>query len=204
MNCQTARDLIDPCVAGTLAARDATALEEHVAGCAECRLDLAAARALRDPVRALPRQVDPPNDLWPAVRQRLGGRKRTPGWGALAAAAVLLITLTSVVTALLLDRRDTTAVPLASGAAAVRMVEAGYIEQARGLEATLEEGRDRLAPETIAIVEQNLEVIAEAIAESRAALEQDPANQDLRILLRTGHEQRVALLEQAVRLSREL
>lgn len=203
MTCESARNLIDSYVAGTLAARDALALEEHSAGCAECAIDLAAARALADPVRALPRRMDPPGDLWPVVRQRLV-RKRMPGWGALAAAAVLLIALTSVVTALLLDRRDTAMVPLASGDAAVRMVEAGYVEQARELEAALEEGRDRLAPETIAIVEQNLDVIAEAIAESRAALEQDPANQDLRILLRTGHEQRVALLEQAVRLSREL
>lgn len=203
MNCETVRDLIDPYVAGTLAARDAAALEEHVAGCAECTIDLAAASALKDPVRALPRRMDPPSDLWPAVRLRLVER-RIPGWGALAAAAVLLIALTSVVTALLLNRRDAATVPLASGAAAVRMVEASYVEQARALEAALEEGRDRLAPETIAIVQQNLEVIAEAITESRAALEQDPANQDLRILLRTGHEQRVALLEQAVRLSREL
>ena len=203
MTCESARNWIDAYVAGTLAARDALALEEHSAGCAECALDLAAASSLAGPVRALPRRMDPPGDLWPAVRQRLV-RKRTPGWGALASAAVLLIALTSVVTALLLDRRDATTVPLASGAAAVRMVEAGYVEQALELEAALEQGRERLAPETITIVERNLDVIAKAIAESRAALEQDPANQDLRILLRTGHEQRVALLEQAVRLSREL
>lgn len=203
MNCETARDLIDPYMAGTLAARDALALEEHVAGCAECTIDLAAAGSLRDPVRGLPRSIEPPRDLWPVVRRRLA-RRRMPGWGALAAAAVLLIALSSVVTALLLDRRDTAAVPLASGMAAVRMVEAGYVEQARELEAALEEGRERLAPETISIVERNLKVIAEAVADSRAALEEDPANQDLRILLRTGHEQRVALLEQAVRLSREL
>ncbi len=203
MTCESARNLIDSYVAGTLAARDALALEEHVAVCAECTIDLAAAGSLAGPVRALPRRMDPPGDLWPAVRQRLV-RKRTPGWGALAAAAVLLIALTSVVTALLLDRRDATTASLASGAAAVRMVEAGYVEQALELEAALEQGRERLAPETITIVERNLDVIAKAIAESRAALEQDPANQDLRILLRTGHEQRVALLEQAVRLSREL
>ena len=203
MTCESARNLIDAYVAGTLAARDALALEEHSASCAECATDLAAAGALAGPVRALPRRMDPPNDLWPMVRRRLV-RKRRPGWGALAAAAVLLIALTSVVTALLLDRRDATTAPLASGAAAIQTVEAGYVEQALELEAALEQGRERLAPETITIVEQNLEVIAEAIAESRAALEEDPANQDLRILLRTGHQQRVALLEQAVRLSREL
>jgi hypothetical protein len=203
MNCETVRDLIDSYVAGTLAAREAMALEQHVVSCAECAEDLAAARALRDPLRALPRQLQPPSDLWPAVRQRVGWR-RTPGWGALAAAAVLLVAVSSLVTALLLNRGGSGDEPLASGSAAVQVIEAGYVEQARDLEAALEEGRDNLAPETIAIVERNLEIISNAIAESRAALEKDPANQDLRILLRTGHEQRVALLEQAVRLTREL
>lgn len=203
MNCETVRDLIDSHVTGTLAARDALALDEHVAGCAECKEDLEAARALHGSVCALPRQVQPPSDLWPSVRQRVG-RKRAPGWAPLAAAAVLLVALTSVVTTLFVQRAERSAAPLASGPAAVQVLEAGYVEQARDLEAALEEGRDNLAPETIAIVERNLEIISEAIAESRAALEKDPANQDLRILLRTGHEQRVALLEQAVRLTREL
>lgn len=203
MNCETIRDLIDGHVAGTLAARDAHAVEDHVAGCAECATDLAAARALRDPVRALPRQLQPPGGSWPAVRRRVGGR-RTPGWGALAAAAVLLVALSSVTTALLLDRTGSRGEPLASAPAGIQVMEAGYIEQARDLEAALQAGRDNLAPETIAIVERNLDIIAEAITESRAALEKDPGNQDLRILLRTGHEQRLALLEQAVRLTREL
>lgn len=203
MNCETVRDLIDSYVAGTLAAREALALEEHVASCADCAEDLAAARALRDPVRALPRQLQPPSDLWPAVRQRVV-RRRTPGWGALAAAAVLLIAVSSLVTALLVNRGDAGNSPLSSSPGAIQVIEAGYLEQTRDLEAALEEGRDNLAPETIAIVERNLEIISDAIAESRAALEKDPANQDLRILLRTSHEQRVALLEQAVRLTREL
>lgn len=203
MNCETVRDLIDSYVAGTLAAREARALEEHVTSCADCAEDLAAARALRDPVRALPRQLQPPSDLWPAVRQRVV-RRRAPGWGALAAAAVLLIAVSSLVTALLVNRGDAGNKPLSSSPGAIQIIEAGYLEQTRDLEAALDEGRDNLAPETITIVERNLEIISDAIAESRAALEKDPANQDLRILLRTSHEQRVALLEQAVRLTREL
>lgn len=203
MNCETVRDLIDSYVAGTLAARDALELEQHLTGCSDCAEDLAAARALHDPVRALPRQLQPPNDLWPTVRQRVS-RRRTPGWGALAAAAVLLVAVSSLATALLLNRSDSGNAPLASSPAAIQMLEAGYLEQARDLQAALEQGRGNLAPETIAIVERNLEIISDAIAESRAALEKDPANQDLRILLRTSHEQRVALLEQAVRLTREL
>jgi hypothetical protein len=87
--------------------------------------------------------------------------------------------------------------------AGVRLFEARYVEQARTLAQLLERVGTRLAPETVVVLERNLAIIDAAIAESRAALAADPANAELETLLRAGHEQKVALLEQAARLVRE-
>jgi hypothetical protein len=68
----------------------------------------------------------------------------------------------------------------------------------------LDRERKDLAPATVAAIERNLAVIDRAIAESRAALDKDPSDPDLRALFRTSQAQRVALLEQATRIAREL
>jgi hypothetical protein len=83
----------------------------------------------------------------------------------------------------------------------VRLIDAQYAPRLQSLNALLARERGTLAPETIATIERNLAVIDRALAESRDALERDPANLDLRTLYRTTQAQRVAFLEQATRLA---
>ena len=73
---------------------------------------------------------------------------------------------------------------------------------AEDLERVLAEGRGRLAPATVAVLERNLALIDAAIVEARAALEADPANADLRALLWGAHRQKLDLLDRATRLTR--
>jgi len=63
--------------------------------------------------------------------------------------------------------------------------------------------RDRLSPETVALLERNLQVIDRAIAESRAALARDSgaANTELRELVAAAARQKVELLRWAARLA---
>ncbi|HUP19296.1 MAG TPA: hypothetical protein VM778_05005, partial [Gemmatimonadota bacterium] len=61
----------------------------------------------------------------------------------------------------------------------------------------------RLAPETMAIVRRNLEVIDAAIAELRAALERDPGNGELTRMLLATYQRKIELLEQAARAGEE-
>jgi len=61
--------------------------------------------------------------------------------------------------------------------------------------------RERLAPETVAVLEQNLAIIDRAIGEARAALEADPANQELSFLLMNVYQSKVELLQSAVQIS---
>jgi len=57
--------------------------------------------------------------------------------------------------------------------------------------------RHRLRPETVALLERNLEIIDAAIAESRAALARDPANAELRGLFAAAYRHKVELLRWA-------
>ncbi|HEX6644348.1 MAG TPA: zf-HC2 domain-containing protein [Gemmatimonadales bacterium] len=199
MNCTDVRDRIDDAVSGRLAAGELTGLEQHLATCAECRADYDAARYLAPATGRLPRSIEPPARVWAGVEARIA-RRRTVTPRLAAAAAVVLMAVSSAVTALVLGRDDAPA-PAALAAPAF---EASYIQQASALADLLARDRGRLAPETIETLERNLRIIDGAIAESRAALEADPADPDLRLLLRASHEQKVALLEQATRLAREL
>jgi tetratricopeptide (TPR) repeat protein len=79
--------------------------------------------------------------------------------------------------------------------------ERDYERAAAELMAALEERRDLLAPETREALETSLNVIDQALADLRAALESDPGNRKLARLFNTTHRKRVELLRGAVRLS---
>ena len=196
MNCTEAREKIDDAVAGRLPAAELVAFDAHLGGCEECRLDLEAARALAEPLARLPREIVPQPAVWNAIESRIRPPRRRLLQGV--AAALVLMAASSAATVLIM-RQD----PEGSVAAAPAFEE-DYIEQAAALSGVLGAERGRLAPETIETLERNLRIIDQAIAESRAALEADPGDPDLRLLLRASHEQKVALLEQATRLAREL
>jgi anti-sigma factor ChrR (cupin superfamily) len=202
-----------------LAPRDAAAVEQHVAGCPACRAELARLRALVDRAAALPESIEPPPELWSAVRSRLEmpvarAPRRSAGWtsgwarewGLRAAAAVLLVAGSSAVTVLVLRTRQpdqlsssnqshATATPALPASA--RVIERSYAEVVGELTVTLNAQRGALAPATIATLERTLQIIDQAIAEARAALAADPGNGALLDVLSANYEQKVQLLRRA-------
>lgn len=196
MNCTEVRERIDDAIAGRLPPADVAEIEQHAAACAECRADLDAARALAVPLARLPREIEPPAAVWAGIEARIrpGRRRVFPA----VAAALVLMAASSAATVLIMRGDGSDVV------SALPAFEADYIEQASALATVLDSERARLAPETVETLERNLRIIDGAIAESRAALEADPGDPDLRLLLRASHQQKVALLEQATRLAREL
>lgn len=81
-----------------------------------------------------------------------------------------------------------------------RSLEGEYVGAAEELQQALDEIGNELAPGTRRIVEDNLRVIDEAIAESRAALERDPANRELERALRAAWSSKVEMLQYVTRL----
>lgn len=69
------------------------------------------------------------------------------------------------------------------------------------LERTLEEGRGRLDPNTLAVVERNLNIIDRAIEEARRAVLADPGNTWLRSHLAATMKRKVDLLRSATMLA---
>ncbi|MBI4408799.1 MAG: zf-HC2 domain-containing protein [Gemmatimonadetes bacterium] len=210
------------------------AIEDHLAECASCREQVERLRALVGALAALPREVLPTHDLRPGIAARIAPRR--PGrlaellapksastfWGPfadrtlwsarvpLAAAAVVLVVLSSVLTLLLVTpirkkaaQVQAPAAQTAEAPAAVlaefRGAEAGYLRAIGELESALGTRGSQLAPETIAILERNLRIIDAALAESRAALAQAPANPELARIILSTYEQKLELLRQAQR-----
>jgi predicted anti-sigma-YlaC factor YlaD len=107
MNCAELRDRFDAYVAGTLSDAESVAVESHLDTCIACHEVLANHDRPLGATAQLPRSVSPPTDLWPAIEQALASRRRLrggvtlPGW-LLAAAAVLVIAVSSAGTAMLL------------------------------------------------------------------------------------------------------
>jgi hypothetical protein len=206
MNCAELRSRLDAHVHGTLTAAESAAFEAHLGTCAACEAILSNAAAPLVELNSLPRSIEPGTDLWPGITRRLAPRGRVfhrgipvPAW-ALAAAAVLLIALSSGTTVLLLRSSGHPAVLPSSRLDAV---EAEYAAASDDLALTLDKARARLAPGTLATIERNLATIDSALAESRRALAKDPANGVLEQLVVAAWRQKLEFLRRAAALSTE-
>jgi hypothetical protein len=215
---------------GGTAGTETEALEAHLASCEPCREEVAWIRRLRGEAATLPTSIEPSHDLFPGIRERITKagptREEAPArtrWSAswLAAAAVILVALSSAVTLQLArDGAGGTVPPrtagdpgvpgvvepgagagperfASAGEEAVWSVASAWAPTLRELESALDERRDRLQPETIDVIETNLRIIDEAIREAREALEADPANQGAARSLNGMYESRAQVLRQA-------
>lgn len=198
-----------------LPAADRPRMETHLLQCEACAARAEALAALVGRLHTLPDAVEPPTDLWPGIAERIRGggapvvpierwfRRRptiVPRWVAAVAAALLL----GVALGRTMPERPAgpvaTVLPGAPGssepAAAVLAAydETAYDEAVADLEAILGSMRDRLAPETVRTLEENLAIIDRAIADSREALLADPANEHLHRHLATSMQTKLDLL----------
>ena len=195
--CEWARERVDAYVAGRLAAGEAAELEAHMAECDGCRGDERAARALAPLVARLPRDIEPPGDTWPAIRGRMRPRPRRARpllLGAAIAASLLLVVLgalrlTQRVPRPLAVAPPTAPPPVPVSTADARTYAAADAEASADLERLGAESRPRVTS-----LARHLSTVDRAIAESRAALAQDPHNSDLAALLRAAYRQKLDLV----------
>lgn len=208
---------------GELPADERVALEAHLAGCAACTETLDQLRRVVGRAHAM---VDRPvtDDLWPGIAARIGAggapvidlaaerarRRVSLSLPQLAAAAVLLLAAGAGATLVAARPEAPAPAVAASGTTpSLRVVPAGlpgpaeasYDMAVLDLERTLDAGRSRLSPATVAVLERNLARIDLAIAEARKALAADPANAYLSGHLATTMQQKLALLQQATALA---
>lgn len=177
--------------------------EKHVAECASCRATLDRVRALVHAAAALPRDVAPPPEVWEGIRKRVRPRPRRRTWAlaSLAAAAVLVFAAGTLIPRP--GRSGKVRAPVAAVVipAALRSVDRNYEASIAELRLTLEQQRHTLSPATVRVVERSIAVIDAAIAEARAALAADPANEFIADVLAAQYEQKLDLLQRATKLS---
>lgn len=201
---------------GVLAPEEAATVEQELARDADYRALEASLRRVMDEAAALPKAVAPERDLWASIEARLepreaggsrgGGRYRYALFAASFAgvffAGILFAQLQwdtspQVPTATLVE-------PVVAEGSDLALVEAEYGQARALLVQALDDSRDQLSPETVAVVDDNLAIIGSAIAEIKTALEQDPGNQQLIRSLVAAYDQEVDLLQQATQLPAQL
>lgn len=222
MSCQKIEALLDEYVDEALSPDERLRVERHLVDCSTCRRAVSEIRSLVDAASKLPRGISPGRDLYPDIRRRIerhdvatsADRATRPvhrtRWMALAASLLVVAIAGSAALWLRGDADGTLsevspigeAVPAAhDGIGPLDAAVREYTDAAELLLATIDERRDRLSPETLAVLEKNLAIIDQAIAEVRTALEADPSSHGSTLLLASMHEQKVELLRRVARLS---
>jgi anti-sigma factor RsiW len=228
MNCNDVKKCLDDYVDGLLQEDAREEVARHLEQCEACGREEGLLRALVMEAGALPEGITPPTDLWPGVAERLGDR-RTPlpltaklrtrsilsNRTLLAAAAVLVAVIATAVTTTVIHnrrpssqsgdrRRPMAIVTTTSISSEYESAEMEYRQATDKLIAALDERRDSLSPQTLAIVDENRRIIDQAIQEIRDALEKDPGSPQLNGLLLAAYKKDVELLRQAAQLPAQM
>ncbi len=219
MNDETTAQLHDY-LDGLLDDAQEAAIEAQLAADPALREELEGTRALRAQLHALPRQIEPDRDLWPQIASRLDAaqtraidfgrfraRRRRPVIGYLVAAAALV--LFALGSPYFLAPQSPDVPPESGGGVASALpddpefqrVAAQYLTARDELMMLLDERKGDIAPETYAVVEENLAVIASAVTEIQTALAVQPESEKLERMLYAAYRSEVNLLRQAVQLS---
>jgi hypothetical protein len=163
-------------------------------------------RRIETLLHRLPRAVEPARDLWPEIEAHLGtpAARRVPRWALQAAAAVVLVAASSLITASLVHREDTPVVRAAVPAAGMPIVPAAT-GTARGLDAGYEAARRQLAldlerrlaampPSARDKLEDDLASMRRAAERINAALALQPGDALLEELLLSAYQSELGVL----------
>ncbi len=205
MTCQDVDQQLDAYIDGTLAAGERATVDAHLTECTACRAAVEKMRGLLAESRALPREIQPSRDLWADIAPRLAPRAQPPAeWrrrvrspAGLAAAAVLLIAVGGAIgvsaSRWLQPATD----------AAFTSARARYATAAAMLAEQLAADPALLAATTRRVIAQDLGILDAAISEAETALAADPRNAALEQILLKREQQRIDLLERALRAGRQ-
>ncbi len=202
---------------GDLKGSERALLEAHLERCEDCQETLAGLSRVVMRARSLDDRP-PATDLWAGIAERIGApapamarparHRFTFSLPQLLAAGVALAVLSASGAWMLHPALQTVAVqptpPVPEGMTitpvATPSAAQSYDAAVHDLEQVLAQGRGRLDPATVRVLEQNLALIDRAIAEARRAVAADSANLYLNTHLAETMRRKVDLLRQAAAL----
>lgn len=228
MFCSQYKDAIQELADGTLGPVRRAELQTHLDGCDECRALAADLQKIRAAASTLG-PMAPPDRVWRSVAEGLrregrvsaAPRMRVRSVAALAIAASLLI---AVGASLYLLRGGVAGPPASGGTTAVQSGTGNapavptvqsitedltaadrHYESAIGkLEEAVKSDDNTIDAQTAEILKKNLQVIDQAIAESRSALQSEPQNAPARESLFDALRKKVSLLQDTIALMNEM
>ena len=227
MSCQEYEVLIGDAVDDAIDDGSRQRLDAHLAVCAACRQMAEDFRVIRSSALDLERPVPSPQ-VWTRIAANLDTRRvigsdpmrRRVSWGLtlqwpqLAAAATVIVFAAGIgwmawrdlspaadpgVIAVGVTDRDPQPVDVE-----LKLAEDQYVSAITGLETIANTSSTELDPETAGVLQANLTVIDQAIGESRAALQEEPASELAQESLLEALRNKVALLQDAVALINEM
>jgi hypothetical protein len=196
-------DLLDDTAGTTVDAAVRAECGRHRATCPACAALLADVRAITAAAATLPPPA-PSQDLWHAIAARLEtpvvSMDRAPSpkraalpWRRMAAAAVLLMSVSAGAT-WMVARRAPAPAPVAVRHAPAVALDSLYGREIAVLRDAADGALGQLDSATAAVVRRNLAIIDQAIRESRAALAADPQSGFLLEQLDHAYGRKVGLL----------
>ena len=212
--CETIRPLLSDYVDGTLAPEARASVADHVSSCDACRDTARDFERLRDAARALG-PMSPPPLVWQNIEASLPAARRRARaqWLGLAAALVLITTGAYFFARVNAPAPATTTASNGAGAgnandtATVETIEQELAAAAKHYETAIAQletvtKRDAatLPADTAAKLQVSLAQIDKGIAESRAALTQEPQSEPARDSLFDALRRKVMVLQDTVAL----
>jgi anti-sigma factor RsiW len=225
MSCSNHRDAIQELADGTLGPIRRAELQVHLDDCPRCRALAADLVRIRDVAASLDRP-SPPDTVWLQVAGRLHQQGRVAAdanaprlsrrrMAALAIAAALVLAVGASIVALLPRFAGQPAQPAQQGNAApedpvqsfaneIRLAEQHYQNAIAKLEEATKSEEDTLDPQMAADLKKNLQVIDQAIAESRDALRVEPNSTAAVGALLEAMKRKVIVLQATLALMNEI
>ena len=212
-------------VDGTLAPDRQAAVEAHLQSCPTCRATVVDFTSIRSMARTLEPHV-PAAAVWTRVSASLEQEQKRPAawwrlatgglaWRTIAAAAVMAVLLVggswlawrqAGATRAAATAATNAATPAGSAVvnADVQLAERDLTDAITSLEQVTKTQTDALDPGTVRVVQANLEVLDQAIGQSREALKTQPANTAAQDSLFDALRSKVQLLQDVVALINEM
>jgi hypothetical protein len=227
MTCRDYNAAIAESLDGTLDPARQRALERHVEGCEACRALVADLRSIQAAAFTLDRH-EPPGHVLERLRSRMATEvppkapvrllawpiSRTP-WAGWAAAAALVVATWVGISQLVRNPEphsdapaqvssEPSGDPVATVVSELEAAAGHYDKAIQELEQIAKSDGGALDPQLAGVLQKNLQVIDQAIGESRAALKAQPASADAQESLFDAMRSKVTLLQQTVELINEM
>ena len=210
MNCPKIRQQLDDYLDDELSVQVTEQIRQHLENCPACRNEYLGLRALVQRAAEMEQQIQPSRELWPGILARIdkGSSARNTWWLQLAAAGIALAVLTVPLSVWWSGHQDSAIstsdrVALVddrlTDQAAMARSEDGVLLARTDLVTAIEKQRDVIEDDTLQVLEDNMILLDRAIGELRTALDEDPQNLRLRMLLASRYQQERKLLQKVSR-----